>query len=222
MTCLYARNLDYTYQNRYKSVHAVKEAEISLERGKFYAIVGKSGSGKSTLLSLLAGLDIPTGGEILYEGISLCTLDMSEYRLNRASVIYQGFNLFPKLTALENVAFPLRLRKVPKADALARAASALDAVGLNRGFHRRYPSMMSGGEQQRVAIARALAQGSEILLADEPTGNLDSENSGVVVSILGRLAHEHNCCVVVVTHDDAIAQQADTVFRMADGRIKAE
>lgn len=212
-------NVSYRYNNKHQTVEAVKDVSAEFGRGKFYVILGRSGSGKTTLLSLLAALDRPSAGEVLYGNTDLSKLDASNYRLNKAAVIYQSYNLFPLLTVLENVRLPLQIQKVEKSKAQEAAAGALEQVGLDEKYFKRYPSMLSGGEQQRVAIARALASGSEILLADEPTGNLDTENSLAIVSILCKLAHEENKLVITVTHDLEIAIRADEAFEMSDGRL---
>jgi putative ABC transport system ATP-binding protein len=215
-------NVSYRYSNKHQTIEAVKDVNAVFERGKFYVIKGKSGSGKTTLLSLLAALDNPTSGEVLCDNAVLAKLDGSNYRLKTAAVIYQSYNLFPLLTALENVLLPLQLQKVDKLKAKNAAKRALELVGLDDKYFNRYPSMLSGGEQQRVAIARALASGSEILLADEPTGNLDTENSSAIVSILCKLAHEENKLVITVTHDMEIAARADEAFEMSDGNLTAK
>ena len=189
------------------------------EKGLVYAIVGSSGSGKTTFLSLLAGLDVPTSGAIALDGQSTAEIDRDEYRLNHVSVIYQNFNLFQHLTVLENAAYPLYIRKMGGKEADAVAREQLLLLGLTVDQLGRLPNMLSGGEQQRVAIARALASGSEIILADEPTGNLDSNNSRSIVGILRDLAHEHDRCVIIVTHDPAVADAADVVLKMKDGRL---
>ena len=183
------------------------------------AIVGPSGSGKTTFLSLLAGLDVPTSGTIELDGESTAKMNRDSYRLNHVSVIYQNFNLFQHLTVLENAAYPLYVRKMPKKKADELAAEKLLQVGLKEDQFKRFPNMLSGGEQQRVAIARALTSGSELILADEPTGNLDSENSRNIVGILQGLAHEENRCVIIVTHDPAVAEVADVVLKMKDGKL---
>ncbi len=219
MAALEARDLVYAYRTKYRTVYAVNGLSCEFDRGRMYAIVGKSGSGKTTLLSLLAGLDTASEGEVLYDGVSMLGMDRDEYRRDHAAVIYQSFNLFPILTVIENVMYPLLMKKAPKAEARAAAAEKLRSVDLDETFHDRLPSMLSGGEQQRVAIARALAAGGDVILADEPTGNLDTENGRNIINILMRLAHEQNYCVIVVTHDPSIAEQADTVLRMQDGRL---
>ena len=212
-----AVNVSYIYQTKYQKTKALSEVSCSFERGKVYAITGKSGSGKSTFLSLLAGLDVPTEGTLSIEGEDMRKMNRDEYRLNRASVIYQAFHLFPLLTVMENVMFPMQLKHISAKEATARAEKYLKKVGLPETLYKKMPSMISGGEQQRVAIARAIASGGEIILADEPTGNLDSQNEKVIVELLCRLAHEDNYAVIVVTHNEAVAAAADVVYGMSDG-----
>ena len=213
-------NVSFNYKNKYQTVKAVRSVSAEFLRGKLYAIVGKSGSGKTTLISLLAGLELPLEGDIIYDGENLRRVNLALYRRNKASLIYQSFNLFPLLTALENVELPLKIKGISKAEIRKKAAAALESVGLDMPFHKRFPAMLSGGEQQRVAIARSLATEAELILADEPTGNLDSENGKTVISALLKLAHEYNRCVIIVTHDSQISDMADVVYQMADGAIK--
>ena len=212
-----AVNVSYIYQTKYQKTKALSEVNCSFERGKVYAITGKSGSGKSTFLSLLAGLDVPTEWMLAVEGQDMRKMNRDAYRLNRASVIYQAFHLFPLLTVMENVMFPMELQHVAAKEAKARAQEYLAKVGLPETLYKKMPGMISGGEQQRVAIARAIAAGGEILLADEPTGNLDSQNEKVIVDLLCKLAHEDNYAVIVVTHNEAVAAAADVVYGMSDG-----
>ena len=219
MSILTANEVVYEYRNAYQTVRAVNGVSCQFEQGLVYAIVGSSGSGKTTFLSLLAGLDVPTAGSIALDDQSTAELDRDEYRLNHVSVIYQNFNLFQHLTVLENAAYPLYVRKLDGKEADAIAKEKLLQVGLKEDQLKRLPNMLSGGEQQRVAIARALASGSEIILADEPTGNLDSANSQNIVEILRDLAHDHDRCVIIVTHDPAVAEAADVVLNMKDGKL---
>lgn len=198
---------------------ALQGVECRFRAGEVAAVVGPSGSGKTTLLSIMAGLDRPSGGEVLVDGKKLSEMDLDAYRRQYVSVIFQAFHLFPLLTVLENVCFPLELLGAGEKDAREQARRNLELVGIGEEKHRRYPSQLSGGEQQRVAIARALSSGAKILLADEPTGNLDGENSRNIVDILTRLAHEGGYCVVIVTHDPAIAEAADAVYTVADGEL---
>ncbi len=211
------KNVSYSYKGKFQTVRAVNNVSYDFEPGKCYAIVGKSGSGKTTLLSLMAGLDLPTEGEIIIDGKSTKNWDRNHMRRDAVSVIYQNYNLFPLLTVQENICYPLDLKKVPRKTALALAKEMRERVELPATYDKRLPSHLSGGEQQRVAIARTLAQGCKIILADEPTGNLDSTNTRNIVEILKRLAHEDGCTVIIVTHDPAVAEQADTVLQMRDG-----
>lgn len=222
MKCLQANDVVYAYQNKYQTVRALNGVSADFIQGKMYAIIGASGSGKTTFLSLLAGLDVPSAGSITWNGESTTRIDRDNYRLEYVSVIYQNFNLFFHLTVLENTAYPLYVRKMAKREADILAREKLLSVGLKDEQFRRFPNMLSGGEQQRVAIARALAAGSEIILADEPTGNLDSENSRKIVEILQQSAHAEGRCVIIVTHDPAVAQAADVILHMQDGKLIAE
>ena len=196
---------------------ALQGVECRFRAGEVTAVVEPSGSGKTTLLSIMAGLDRPTSGEVLVDERELSKMNLDAYRRQYVSVIFQAFHLFPLLTVLENVCFPLELLGIHAKEAKKQARKNLELVGIGEEKHRRYPSQLSGGEQQRVAIARALSSGAKILLADEPTGNLDGENSRNIVEILMRLAHEAGYCVVIVTHDPAIADAADVVYTVADG-----
>ena len=209
----------YVYQSQYQRVEALRGISFAVGPGKVYAIMGSSGGGKTTLLSLMAGLDVPTGGSVLCEGISTAEIDLEQYRRERVAVIYQDFRLFPLLTAAENVMYPMELRGMKPAAAKKRAAELIRKVGLPETVLDRFPAMLSGGEQQRVAIARALGLETKVLLADEPTGNLDSGNSANIFSILQALAHEDGYCVVIVTHDEELGKQADETLRIQDGML---
>ena len=187
MAKLSVENVTYRYKN--SETAAVKNASCSFNEGSIYAIIGPSGSGKSTLLSMLAGLDTPTEGKILYEDRDLVEMDLDVYRREDISMIFQAFQLFPLLTVMENVCYPLELMGIETEEAKKQAVKCLERVGITEEKYKRFPSNLSGGEQQRVAIARSLASGARLLLADEPTGNLDVANTGVVMEILTGLAH---------------------------------
>lgn len=217
MAELVLNNVKYTYKSKYQTVNALKGITYEFEPSKFYALIGRSGSGKTTLLSLLAALDLPTEGQVIYRDKPTAEIDRDLYHRDTVAVIYQSYNLLPLLSVMENVTFPLELKKVPNARKVAE--EKLRAVGLDETYFKRLPAMLSGGEQQRVAIARALASDAKIILADEPTGNLDTENSEIVIDLLQKLAHEEGYCVIVVTHDLAIADKADEVLRLKDGYI---
>ncbi|MDR0813137.1 MAG: ABC transporter ATP-binding protein [Oscillospiraceae bacterium] len=219
MSTLLIENVTYKYRN--STTAAVKSASCAFEPGRLYAIIGPSGSGKSTLLSMLAGLDLPSEGKVQYGGKSLADMDLDRYRREDISMIFQAFQLFPLLTVLENVCYPMELTGISPKDARPRAQELLLRVGITQEQMKRFPSHLSGGEQQRVAIARSLASGAKTFLADEPTGNLDVANTDNIMEILRSLARE-GYCVIVVTHDAEVAAAADSVYRMTDGVLTAE
>ena len=215
MSELKLENVSYQYKHGDRKV--VNAVSCLFEGGKLNAVVGPSGSGKTTLLSLLAGLDQPTEGQIYIDDKPLSDLDLDQYRRERVSMIFQAFHLFPLLTALENVCFPMQLNGVSGEEIAERGKALLASVGITEDKYKRYPANLSGGEQQRVAIARTLATGAHVLLADEPTGNLDKANGDKLIEILRQLAHEQGYCVIIVTHDPSIAERSDSVWRMSDG-----
>lgn len=218
MAILTLDHVTYKYKNAHRA--AVSEVSCKFEQGKVYTIVGPSGSGKSTLLSLLAGLDLPTDGQVVFDGNSLAGLNLDRYRRESISMIFQAFHLFPLLTVMENVCFPMELCGVSPKDAKPRAEALLEGVGITKEQMQRFPSKLSGGERQRVAIARSLASHAKIILGDEPTGNLDGVNTQNIIEILSSLAHEKGYCVIIVTHDLEVAEVADVAFRMRDGELK--
>ena len=219
MSVIELHDVKYVYRSQYQQVEALRGITFAFEAGRVYAVMGSSGGGKTTLLSLMAGLDVPTEGEVLCEGVSTADIDLEQYRRERVAVIYQDFRLFPLLTAAENVMYPMELRGMKPAAAKKRAAELIGKVGLPETALDRFPAMLSGGEQQRVAIARALGMETKVLLADEPTGNLDSKNSENIFSILKDLAHEDGYCVVIVTHDGELGKRADETLRLQDGSL---
>ena len=217
MAKLTMKDVNYRYKNGDRNV--LKGVSCEFESGKLTAIVGPSGSGKTTLLSIIAGLDVPTSGDVLIDEDNLSELNLDQYRRERVSMIFQAFHLFPLLTALENVCYPMEMNGISQKEAEVRAKELLESVQITKDKYKRYPANLSGGEQQRVAIARALSTGTQVLLADEPTGNLDVENGKAVIDILHKLAYEEDYCVIVVTHNLEIAQASDKVFQMSDGRL---
>lgn len=221
MAILEVHDVKFSYRTRYHRVDALKGVSYTFEEGKVYALVGKSGSGKSTLLSLMAGLDLPQAGEILFEGKPTSSMDLNRYRREKAAVIYQSFRLFPLLTVSENVTYPMELRGLGGKAAREQAKALIQKVNLPETALNRFPSMLSGGEQQRVAIARALGMDSKLLLADEPTGNLDTENGNHIIDLLVNLAHADGYCVVIATHDMDILPRMDAVCRIQDGKLIA-
>jgi putative ABC transport system ATP-binding protein len=215
------RGLRKTVGAESRPVDILRDVDLTLTVGEFVAVTGPSGSGKSTLLHLLAGLETPSGGSICFGGCDLATLSDDGrvlLRRQRIAVVFQNFQLLDMLTAQENVALPLAIAGRPRRQANRRAAEALERVGLaDRKDHR--PDTLSGGEQQRVAVARALVVDPALLLADEPTGNLDSVNSAAILRLFRELGDERRRTIVMVTHDAAQAAQADRTVEMCDGRI---
>ena len=220
---LEVKNLVKTFQSAGGSVTATDNISFSVPDGQFSAIVGRSGSGKSTLLSLLGALDKPTSGSIIVDGKDLAKLDAGEltaYRGKTIGFVFQNYNLVPNLSALENVMLPMEFAGVSRQERIKRAGELLHEVGLESGEMQRRPSRLSGGQQQRVAIARALANKPKLILADEPTGNLDSETGKMIFSLLHDLCKSENTTIIVVTHDSEIAGKTDKTFRLQDGKLK--
>jgi putative ABC transport system ATP-binding protein len=210
------------YQMGETSVRAVDDVSLSVAHGEYLALLGSSGSGKSTLLNLMAGLDRPTSGAILANGTNLAALsplDLARYRRSTVGMIFQSFNLLPRMTLEENVELPLRLAEVERSDRAGRVREALERVRLTHRFGHR-PAELSGGEQQRVAIARALVNRPKILLADEPTGNLDSATGEAILSLLRDLQTQLGMTIVMVTHERPLAERyADRLATMGDGKL---
>lgn len=207
MSILEAKDVSYTYDDKKR---VLKNINVQLEEGKMYAILGPSGCGKTTLLSLLGGLDSPTGGKILYQGEDIEKTGLAGHRRSHVAFIFQSYNLIDYLTPSENVALTSRLPPLP----------ILERVGLTKEESRRNVLKLSGGQQQRVAIARALASDAKIILADEPTGNLDEDTAAEITAILKECAHQMQKCVVIVTHSNDLAKQADVVFCLRKGELQ--
>ncbi len=204
-------------------VKAVDGVNISIDKGEFVSITGKSGSGKSTLLGLIGALDSPTSGTILIDGKDVTKLNsrnLIDYRRQKIGFVFQNYNLVPNLSAIENVMLPMEFAGAKRRERLKHAGELLDNVGIEGDKQLRKPNKMSGGEQQRVSVARALANKPSVILADEPTGNLDSENGKKVFELLHGLTRNHDTTVVVVTHDLDISGKTDRVFNIVDGKIK--
>ncbi|SEN56824.1 putative ABC transport system ATP-binding protein [Amphibacillus marinus] len=220
---LEAKEVNYYYQDGESRRYILKDTNAKFENGKFYAILGQSGSGKTTFLSLLSALDSPKSGEILLNDVNIKQLGYEKYRRNKIGIIFQAYNLVPTLTAVENVLVPMSIteNEIP-ADRKTVAYNLLDYIGIGKSKADRFVNALSGGEQQRVAIARALATNVELILADEPTGNLDEEMEQEIVDIFKKLAHEHDKCVIVVTHSNEIAQQADHILRLKKGILEVD
>jgi putative ABC transport system ATP-binding protein len=222
---LQVKDLTKTFQSGDLKVAAVAGVSFSVPEGQFASIVGRSGSGKSTLLSLLGALDKPTSGSIEIDGNDISHMHdhaLIQYRCQKIGFVFQSYNLVPNLTAIENVMLPMEFAKTPKAKRLERAKELLEQVGLSGDKQQRKPGKLSGGEQQRVAIARALANKPKLILADEPTGNLDSQTGKMIFDLLHDLAKSENTTIVVVTHDLEIAGKTDKTFRLQDGKFKGK
>ena len=217
MDIMELQNICYSYDGKNP---VLKNVCCSFRQGVMYVITGKSGSGKSTLMSLMAGLDRPTSGQIVYEGQPMTAIDLDEYKKRCVSMIYQDFRLFPQLTVLENIMYPMELCRVDAATMRRDAEALAGTVSLSSKLFHRFPGGISGGEQQSVGIARALTMNRNTILADEPTGNLDSENSDQIIAILSRLVHEENRCVIMVTHDLSVMKKADVVYQLIDGTLR--
>jgi putative ABC transport system ATP-binding protein len=217
-----ATGLERTYQTGETRVAALAGLDLVVRRGEFVAVMGPSGSGNSTLLNILAGLERPTAGRVAVDGVDIGSLDedgLARYRRGNVGIVFQAFNLLPRYRVADNVAFPLLFAGLAPAERQRRATAILERLGMGpRAGHR--PSQLSGGEMQRTAIARALVTDPALLLADEPTGNLDSANGTAMLALLEEL-HAKGQTIVLVTHDAAIASHAERVVRMIDGRIAA-
>jgi putative ABC transport system ATP-binding protein len=219
-----ARSLRKSYDTGVVRVDALKGVDLTLDPGEMVAIMGPSGCGKTTLLNCLSGLDSIDGGEVLIEGTPLSAMsdrERTDYRARRMGFVFQFYNLIPVLTAVENVELPLLLARVDAGDARQRALEALELVGLvERARH--VPDELSGGERQRVTIARSLANDPAIVWADEPTGDLDSENAGEIVDLMRRLNLERELTFLIVTHDISVGRKTDRIVRMLDGQVVEE
>jgi putative ABC transport system ATP-binding protein len=219
---LQVRNLRKVFKSGDEDVNAVNDISFRIPQGMFAAIIGKSGAGKSTLLALLGALDKPTSGEILINSKDITKASdaqLIKYRRDEIGFVFQQYNLVPNLTALENVMLPMEFAGVSAAERKKRAADLLVQVGLNEDKQQRLPARLSGGEQQRVAIARALANRPSLILADEPTGNLDSQTGKVIFDLLHSLTRTEKTTIVAVTHDLGIAGRTDKTFRLQDGNL---
>jgi putative ABC transport system ATP-binding protein len=215
-------NLRKEFRSGAGPVVAVDDVSFEVPDGQFAAIVGKSGSGKTTLLGLLGALDKPTSGTIDVGGQQITKGSDSaliKYRRNRIGFVFQAYNLIPNLSAIENVMLPMEFAGVPKKQRRDRAVELLDQVGITADKHNRKPTKLSGGEQQRVAIARALSNHPKLILADEPTGNLDTQTGKLIVDLLHSLARTKKTTIVAVTHDMEVARQTDLTFRLQDGKL---
>lgn len=218
---LFARGLAKNYSIGKRTLEVLRGVDLEISRGECLALRGASGAGKSTLLHLIGGLDSPNAGEIFFDGQNLVRFSerkLTEFRNRRVGFIFQAYHLLPELTALENVCLPARMARVASVETAERARELLARVGLKERLDHK-PSELSGGEQQRVAIARALINEPELVLADEPTGNLDSKTGGEIIELLKGLRVEKNTTLVVATHDAKVAANAERVIELVDGRV---
>jgi ABC-type lipoprotein export system ATPase subunit len=219
---LSARGLKKTYVIGKRTLEVLRGVDVEIARGDFVALRGASGTGKSTLLHLIGGLDTPNAGEIFFDGQNVSKFsegELTHFRNRRVGFVFQAYHLLPELTALENVCLPARVARIATGTAVKRAEELLARVGL-QDRHDHKPSELSGGEQQRVAIARALINEPELLLADEPTGNLDSQTGGEIIELLKSLRPEKPMTLVIATHDAKVAASAPRVIELVDGQVK--
>ena len=218
------RGVTRTFQLGDVAVRALRGVDFTLDRGEFAAVAGPSGSGKTTLFNLIGGLDEPTDGEVSVDGKPLSGMNrkkLARLRLDKIGFVFQAYNLIPVLTAYENVEYPLILKKIPTAERKQRVEALLDAVGLSEMMHRR-PAQMSGGQQQRIAIARSLVCDPVVVLADEPTANVDSETGADLLNLMRRLNKEKGITFLFSTHDPAVMKAARRLIRLKDGRIESD
>ena len=221
MAILETQNVTYYYQDGDARRYILQDTSVSFDKGVFYSILGQSGSGKTTFLSLISALDSPKEGTVLYEGRDIKDIGYENFRRNKVGIIFQSYNLIPYLTALENVlvAMSVTENELPE-NKTEVAYNLLDYIGLSKTKADRPVTKLSGGEQQRVAIARALATNVDIILADEPTGNVDEAMEQEIVNIFKKLAHEHDKCVIVVTHSKEVSDQSDQTLYLYKGSLK--
>lgn len=203
--------LSYWYEN---NAPLFEKVDLTFEKGKMYAILGTSGSGKTTFLSLIAGLDTPKSGEILYEDTSLKKIGLREYRRKVVSIVFQAYNLLPYLSAVDNVVTAMEIAQSQQADKKAYALANLEKVGITKELAKKKVTLLSGGQQQRVAITRALCCEHDLIVADEPTGNLDETTSGEIVKLFQEIAHQQKKCIILVTHEKEVAKACDVVYEL--------
>jgi len=216
MGILKLENVAYRYKDAPKDVYVFKNINYEFEEGKMYAIKGKSGSGKTTLLSLITGLEKCTEGEILYDGKNLKKMNLDRYRNTDIGIVFQSYNLLPRLTARENIMLSMEISKVKVKNKKEKALELMKSVGLSEEHAKRKILRLSGGEQQRIAIARSLAYNPKIIIADEPTGNLDKETEGEILKIFKHLAKDENKCVIIVTHSQNVCDGVDVVYELSN------
>ena len=218
MSMLTLTNVSYKYEGTRRNIF--KNVNLQFEKGKIYTIVGKSGSGKSTMLNLLAGLDIATSGQIICDGENLADINRNRYRARKAGIVFQGFNLLTNATALENIILSMNISGVKVANKKTKALELLQKVGIAQEKANRKILKLSGGEQQRIGIARALAYNPDLIVADEPTGNLDKDTETKILKIMESLAHDDGKCVIIVTHSKKVTAVADEIWGLEKGAFR--
>ena len=219
-TILELRNVDYYYQTRASKLEILNSADFSFGKESLYTIKGPSGSGKTTTLSLLGALDLPQDGQILYKGLKIQEIGMTNYRRKHVGFVFQAFNLLNYLSAIQNVLVAMDISRYKDSGIKERASALLQSTGLDESLFNRNTNYLSGGEQQRVAIARAISTGADIILADEPTGNLDKDTANEIVKLFDKLAHEDGKCVIVATHSDYFNYRADCIVNLDNKKLK--
>lgn len=216
-TLLEFQNVHYWYKHENKKQDILKNINVDFVKGHFYTVIGPSGSGKTTFLALASALDVPKDGRILYDGKDIRKIGLSKFRNKYVSIVFQSYNLLPYMTALQNVLTAMEITGSPKKDKKAFALEMLEKVGISEKQAKQKVLTLSGGQQQRVSIARALCCESELIVADEPTGNLDEDTAKEIVKLFQDLAHKENKCVIVVTHDNNIAEVSDIIIKLSKG-----
>jgi len=211
---LEVKDVNYRYKDAARDEYVLRDINLNFELGKSYAIKGKSGSGKTTLLSLISGLEKRYKGEILYDGKKLSKMNLDKYRNHDIGIVFQSYNLLPQFTAEENIRLSMDISNVKHINKKKKAIELMEQVGLDKSLAKRRILKLSGGEQQRIAIARSLSYDPKIIIADEPTGNLDKETEGEILKIFNKLAHEDNKCVIIVTHSPNVCDAVDEVYEL--------
>ena len=214
MDILEVKNVNYRYKDAAKDEYVLRDINLNFELGKSYAIRGKSGSGKTTLLSLISGLEKRYEGEILYDGKNLAKMNLDRYRNRDIGIVFQSYNLLPQFTAQENIILSMDISNIKGIKKKEKAVELMEQVGLDKSLAKRRVLKLSGGEQQRIAIARSLSYNPKIIIADEPTGNLDKETEGEILKIFNNLAHEENKCVIIVTHSPNVCDSVDQIYEL--------
>ena len=217
---LEVKNVNYRYSDADSDDYVLRDINLSFELGKSYAIKGKSGSGKTTLLSLISGLEKKYEGEIIYAGNDLSKMNLDKYRSSDIGIVFQSYNLLPQFTALENIILSMDISNVKNINKKEKALELMEQVGLNNSLAKRRVLKLSGGEQQRIAIARSLSYNTKIIIADEPTGNLDHDTENEILEIFNNLAHKQKKCVIIVTHSKNVCDSVDKVYELIKPKRK--